>query len=64
MVTKKATSEADLDSRNAVAGADEIDRLQHPVTGRDIVNALASSPLAEVPFDRVSVKSKVRDIRF
>jgi hypothetical protein len=63
MVTKKATSKAEPASRNAVAGADEIDQLQRPVTGRDIVNALASSPLAEVPFDRLSVKSKVRDIR-
>jgi prevent-host-death family protein len=45
-----------------VVGADEFDRLQRPVTGRDIVAALAASPLAEVQFDRLSVKSKVRDI--
>jgi hypothetical protein len=42
--------------------ADDIDRLRSPVTGRDVVEAFASSPLAEMPFDRLSVKSKVRDI--
>jgi prevent-host-death family protein len=45
-----------------IVGADEFDRLQRPVTGRDIVAALAASPLAEVSFDRLTVKSKVRDI--
>jgi prevent-host-death family protein len=45
-----------------IVGADEFDRLQRPVTGRDIVNALAASPLAEVQFERLSVKSKVRDV--
>ena len=45
-----------------IVGADEFDRLQHPVTGRDIINALAGSPLADVQFERLSVKSKVRDI--
>jgi hypothetical protein len=33
------------------------------VTGRDIVAALASSPLADVQFDRLTIMSKVRDIR-
>jgi hypothetical protein len=33
------------------------------LTGRDIINALAGSPLADVPFERLSVKSKVRDIK-
>jgi len=45
-----------------IVGADEFDRLQHPVTGRDIVTALAASPLAEVSFDRLTVKSRVRNI--
>jgi prevent-host-death family protein len=45
-----------------IVGADEFDRLQRPVTGRDIVAALAASPLAEVEFDRLTVKSRVRDI--
>jgi prevent-host-death family protein len=45
-----------------IVGAEEFDRLQRPVTGRDIINALAASPLADVPFERLSVKSKVRDI--
>jgi prevent-host-death family protein len=45
-----------------IVGADEFDRLQRPVTGRDIINALAASPLVDVQFERLSVKSKVRDI--
>jgi prevent-host-death family protein len=45
-----------------VVGAEEFDRLQRPVTGRDIVKALAASPFADVQFERLSVKSKVRDI--
>jgi prevent-host-death family protein len=46
-----------------IVGAEEFDRLQHPVTGRDIVAALAASPLADVKFDRLTVKSMVRDIK-
>ena len=46
-----------------IVGADEFDRLQRPLTGRDILNALAGSPLADVPFERLSVKSKVRDVK-
>src|ERR1700712_321365 len=46
-----------------IVGAAEFDRLQRPLTGRDIINALAGSPLADVPFERLSVKSKVRDIK-
>jgi antitoxin Phd len=45
-----------------VVCADEFDRLRTPVTGRDIVAALTSSPLAEVAIERLSVKSKVRDV--
>ena len=45
-----------------VVGVDEFDRLQRPVSGRDIVEALAASPLAEVNFERLTVKSRVRDI--
>jgi prevent-host-death family protein len=45
-----------------IIGAAEFDRLLRPLTGRDIINALAGSPLADVPFERLSVKSKVRDI--
>jgi prevent-host-death family protein len=46
-----------------IVGAGEFDRLQRPLTGRDIINALAGSPLADLPFERLSVKSKVRDIK-
>ena len=45
-----------------IVGADEFDRLRRPVTGRDIVAVLAASPLAEVKFDRLIVKSRVRNI--
>jgi prevent-host-death family protein len=45
-----------------IIGADEFDRLQRPMTGRDIVAALAASPLADVEFDRLTIKSKVRNI--
>lgn len=53
-----------LHGRDAVVvvGAAEFDRMQQPVTGRDIVAALRESPLADVEFERLSVKSPVRDI--
>jgi prevent-host-death family protein len=52
-----------LHGRDAVVvvRADEFDRMQRPVSGRDIVAALAGSPLAGVKFDRVTIKSPVRD---
>jgi len=52
-----------LHGRDAVVivRADEFDRLQRPVSGRDIVAALAASPLAEVTIERLTVKSPVRD---
>jgi hypothetical protein len=37
-------------------------QLPSALTGRDIVAALASSPLAKVQFERLTIKSKVRDI--
>src|SRR5947208_16755855 len=52
-----------LHGRDAVVvvGADEFDRMQRPVSGRDIVAALAASPLADVNIERLIVKSPVRD---
>ena len=52
-----------LHGRDAVVvvGVDEFDRMQRPVSGRDIVAALAASPLADVNIDRLTVKSPVRD---
>ena len=44
-----------------VVRADEFDRIQRPVSGRDIVAALAASPLAEVMIERLNVKLPVRD---
>lgn len=46
-----------------IVGADTFDRLQHPVTGSDIVAALTASPLANVKFGRLTVKSRVRTIK-
>ena len=53
-----------LHGRDAVVviGAAEFDRMQQPLTGRDIVAALRGSPLVDVEFERLSVKSQVRDI--
>ena len=45
-----------------VFAAEEFDRLQRPVSGRDIVAALARSPLDDLKFERLSIKSKVRDV--
>jgi prevent-host-death family protein len=54
-----------LHGRDAVVvvRADEFDRMRRPISGRDIVAALATSPLAGVEFERTTVKSKVRDVR-
>jgi prevent-host-death family protein len=46
-----------------VVDAAEWDRLKKPVSGRDLVDALASSPLRDVPIERLSVKSLVRDVK-
>jgi prevent-host-death family protein len=45
-----------------IVGAGEFERLQRPMTGRDIVAALTTSPLAEVKFDRLTIKAKVRNL--
>ncbi|QQN64338.1 type II toxin-antitoxin system Phd/YefM family antitoxin [Bradyrhizobium diazoefficiens] len=45
-----------------IIAADEFERLQRPVSGRDIVTVLAKAPLADVEFERLTIKSKVRDV--
>jgi prevent-host-death family protein len=45
-----------------IVAAEDFDRLQRPVSGRDIVEALAKSPLRDVKFERLTIKPKVRDI--
>lgn len=45
-----------------IVAAEEFDRLQRPVSGRDIVSALAASPLGDLDFERLTIKSKVRDV--
>ena len=54
-----------LHGRDAVVvvRADEFDRMRRPISGRDIVAALATSPLADVDFERMTIKSKVRDVK-
>jgi len=46
-----------LHGRDAVVvvRADEFDRMRRPVSGSDIVHALATSPLAGVNFERLTV---------
>ncbi|MBX9774638.1 MAG: type II toxin-antitoxin system Phd/YefM family antitoxin [Xanthobacteraceae bacterium] len=44
-----------------VVRADEFDRMRRPVSGGDIVSALASSPLGDVTIERMTLKSPVRD---
>ncbi len=53
-----------LHGRDAVVvvRAEDFDRMRRPVSGHDIVAALATSPLAEVNFERLTVKSPVRDV--
>jgi prevent-host-death family protein len=45
-----------------VINAEDWDRLSKPVSGRDLVDVLADSPLKDVPIERLSVKSAVRDV--
>ena len=62
-VVREAQQRVTLHGKDAVVivGAAEFDRLQRPVTGRDIVTVLAASPLAKVKFDRLTIKSRVRN---
>ena len=45
-----------------VVQAEEFDRMRRPISGRDIVAALATSPLVGVNFERMTVKSPIRDV--
>lgn len=45
-----------------IVAAEDYDRLQPPLTGQAIVEALQHSPLGEVEFERVSVRSPARDV--
>ena len=46
-----------------VVDAEEWDRLKRPVSGQDLVDALAHALLRDVPIERHSVKSPVRDVK-
>ncbi len=46
-----------------IVDANEWDLLEKPISGRDLVEALAASPLRDVPIERMSVKSRVRDVK-
>ena len=39
-----------------IIAAEEFDRLQRPVSGRDIVTVLAKSPLGDLEFERLTIK--------
>ncbi|MDA9409071.1 type II toxin-antitoxin system Phd/YefM family antitoxin [Bradyrhizobium sp. CCBAU 45384] len=39
-----------------IVAAEEFDRLQRPVSGRDIVTVLAKSPLGDLEFERLTIK--------
>ena len=43
--------------------ADEWDCLKKPVSELDLVEALAASPLRDLPIERLSVRSPVRDVK-
>lgn len=45
-----------------VVTADEFRKLKGEVTGRILVDALANSPLREIEFERLSIKSPVRNV--
>jgi antitoxin Phd len=45
-----------------VVAAEAYDRLQPPLTGEAIVEALRHSPLGEVEIERVSVRAPVREV--
>jgi hypothetical protein len=45
-----------------VVDAAEWDRLKKPISGRDLVDALANSPLRDVPIERVSVEVRARGV--
>jgi prevent-host-death family protein len=53
-----------LHGRDAVVvvRADDFDRMQRPVTGHQIVEALRGSPLTDVEFERQTVESPVRNV--
>jgi hypothetical protein len=48
--------------RDAVVAAEAYDRLQPPLTGAAIVEALQRSPLAEVEIERLSARAPVREV--
>jgi hypothetical protein len=61
MAKENANPESATDRGGIIApGAAECARLPRGLTGRDIINALAGSPVADVPFERLSIRSKVR----
>ncbi|PIO97519.1 type II toxin-antitoxin system Phd/YefM family antitoxin [Pleomorphomonas carboxyditropha] len=45
-----------------IVSAADFDRIQKPVSGLDLVTALAESPLQDVSFDREPFKAPVRDV--
>jgi hypothetical protein len=57
----KNTNLDNASDEGIAADADKSVRLPHALTGRDIINALQDRLWLTCPFERLSVKSKVRD---
>jgi prevent-host-death family protein len=53
-----------LHGRDAVVvvRADEFGCMRRPISGREIVVALATSPLANVNFERMTIAAQIRDV--
>jgi prevent-host-death family protein len=64
LVREKGPQRVTVHGKDAVVvvAAEEWDRLRKPASGRDLVEALANSPLRDVPFQRASVKARARDV--
>jgi hypothetical protein len=64
-MTHKGPQRVTVHGKDAVVVVDagEWDRLKKPVSGLDLLQALARSPLRDVRFKRVSVKIRARDVK-
>lgn len=53
----------DSSDKSPTRDANQSDRPKQPASGKDLVDALANSPLKDVPIERASVKVRVRDVK-
>jgi hypothetical protein len=59
---EKVSSVTDVDRKNSDFVGENRSNRPSAVTGRDIVAALASSPLADVPFGRLTVRPSAVEV--